>query len=116
MFLLNFYDYIFQKALDVTVRNDIHTLIVGDPGLGKSQLLRACTCVSPRGIYVCGTGSTTAGLTVFKYLTLFDLNQLYKSFHQFSQVSLSKDKDNSDDFALDAGALLCANKGIITLS
>jgi DNA helicase MCM8 len=65
LIFLSFHFYFVQKTLDVTVRNDIHTLIVGDPGLGKSQLLRACTCVSPRGIYVCGTGSTTAGLTVF---------------------------------------------------
>lgn len=30
-------------------RSDIHVLIVGDPGLGKSQMLHACSAVSPRG-------------------------------------------------------------------
>lgn len=37
---------------------------LGDPGLGKSQLLQAAAAVSPRGIYVCGNATTKAGLTV----------------------------------------------------
>lgn len=37
---------------------------LGDPGLGKSQLLQAASSVSPRGIYVCGNATTNAGLTV----------------------------------------------------
>ena len=49
---------------DVAVRCDTHVLVVGDPGLGKSQLLKACANVSPRGVYVCGNSTTTAGLTV----------------------------------------------------
>ncbi|GIL88343.1 hypothetical protein Vretifemale_16309, partial [Volvox reticuliferus] len=48
----------------VPVRGDIHVLIVGDPGLGKSQLLQAAASAAPRGIYVCGNTSTSAGLTV----------------------------------------------------
>lgn len=39
-------------------------IIAGDPGLGKSQLLQASASVAPRGIYVCGNTTTTAGLTV----------------------------------------------------
>jgi DNA helicase MCM8 len=31
-------------------RPDIHLLIVGDPGLGKSQMLHAATTIAPRGI------------------------------------------------------------------
>lgn len=38
--------------------------MVGDPGLGKSQLLQSAAAVSPRGIYVCGNATTNAGLTV----------------------------------------------------
>lgn len=49
---------------DVSVRSDPHILVVGDPGLGKSQLLQACSKVSNRGVYVCGNSSTSAGLTV----------------------------------------------------
>ncbi|KAG2441933.1 hypothetical protein HXX76_003538 [Chlamydomonas incerta] len=48
----------------VPVRGDIHVLVVGDPGLGKSQLLQAAAAAAPRGIYVCGNTSTSAGLTV----------------------------------------------------
>ncbi|EFJ39894.1 minichromosome maintenance protein 8 [Volvox carteri f. nagariensis] len=48
----------------VPVRGDIHVLVVGDPGLGKSQLLKAAAAAAPRGIYVCGNTSTSAGLTV----------------------------------------------------
>ena len=33
----------------LTRRPDIHVLVVGDPGLGKSQMLRACTAAAPRG-------------------------------------------------------------------
>ncbi|CAJ1894879.1 unnamed protein product [Sphenostylis stenocarpa] len=56
-----------KHAMDqnkVPVRGDIHVIIVGDPGLGKSQLLQAAAAVSPRGIYVCGNATTKAGLTV----------------------------------------------------
>lgn len=48
----------------VPVRGDIHVIVVGDPGLGQSQLLQAAAAVSPRGIYVCGNATTNAGLTV----------------------------------------------------
>lgn len=39
-------------------------LLVGDPGLGKSQLLQAVAAAAPRGLYLCGNTSTGAGLTV----------------------------------------------------
>jgi DNA helicase MCM8 len=53
-----------QTDSKVNVRSDIHVLIVGDPGLGKSQMLRAASSIAPRAVYVCGNTSTTAGLTV----------------------------------------------------
>lgn len=71
----------------IPIRSDPHILIVGDPGLGKSQLLHACISVAPRGVYVCGTSSTQTGLT----------------------VTLHKDKDG--ELMLDAGALVMAHQG-----
>lgn len=32
------------------LRSDSHILVVGDPGLGKSQMLKACAAVATRGI------------------------------------------------------------------
>lgn len=45
-------------------RTEVHVLIVGDPGVGKSQMLQSCSNVSPRGVFVCGNATTNAGLTV----------------------------------------------------
>ena len=45
-------------------RTETHVLVVGDPGVGKSQMLQSCSNVSPRGIFVCGNSSSNAGLTV----------------------------------------------------
>ena len=47
-----------------TPRSDSHMLIVGDPGMGKSQMLRAAAHIAPRGVYVCGNTTTSSGLTV----------------------------------------------------
>ncbi|XP_068424164.1 DNA helicase MCM8, partial [Clinocottus analis] len=81
-----------QKHMDknsVPVRGDPHLLMVGDPGLGKSQMLQAVCNLAPRGIYVCGNSTSTAGLT----------------------VSLSRDA-GTGDFALEAGALVLADQGL----
>jgi DNA helicase MCM8 len=48
----------------VRVRSDPHILLVGDPGLGKSQMLRAAAAAAPRAVYVCGNVVTSTGLTV----------------------------------------------------
>ncbi|KAM3606786.1 uncharacterized protein V6R79_023226 [Siganus canaliculatus] len=73
----------------VPVRGDIHILMVGDPGLGKSQMLQAVCNVAPRGIYVCGNSTSTTGLT----------------------VTLSRDA-GTGDYALEAGALVLADQGL----
>ncbi|KAM7526251.1 hypothetical protein LguiA_016153 [Lonicera macranthoides] len=73
----------------VPVRGDIHVIVVGDPGLGKSQLLQAAAAVSPRGIYVCGNATTNAGLT----------------------VAVVKDPMTSD-YAFEAGAMVLADRGL----
>ncbi|KAL0347221.1 UNVERIFIED_CONTAM: putative DNA helicase MCM8 [Sesamum calycinum] len=73
----------------VPVRGDIHIIVVGDPGLGKSQLLQAAASVAPRGIYVCGNATTNAGLT----------------------VAVVKDPLTSD-YAFEAGAMVLADRGV----
>ncbi|KAI3363452.1 hypothetical protein L3Q82_012068, partial [Scortum barcoo] len=81
-----------QKHTDknsVPVRGDPHIMMVGDPGLGKSQMLQAVCNVAPRGIYVCGNSTSTTGLT----------------------VNLSRDA-GTGDYALEAGALVLADQGL----
>jgi len=73
----------------VTTRGDIHILLVGDPGSGKSQLIRRIQSVAPKGKYVSGKGASGAGLT----------------------AAVVKDEFLSD-WALEAGALVLANKGV----
>lgn len=47
-----------------SIRSDPHILVVGDPGLGKSQMLLSTVKLAPRGVYVSGNMTSTAGLTV----------------------------------------------------
>ena len=71
------------------VRGDIHILLVGDPGVAKSQLLKYVAGVSPKARYVSGKGASGAGIT----------------------ASVVKDEFISG-WSLEAGALVLANKGI----
>ena len=48
---------------ETRLRGDIHILIVGDPGIGKSQMLKYVSKLAPRSIYTSGKGTTGAGLT-----------------------------------------------------
>ena len=46
------------------IRGDIHILLVGDPGVAKSQLVSYMSHLAPRGIYASGKSSSAAGLCV----------------------------------------------------
>ncbi len=45
------------------IRNDIHVLLIGDPGSAKTRLLQSITAIVPKGIYISGKSTTSAGLT-----------------------------------------------------
>ncbi|MBI2651102.1 minichromosome maintenance protein MCM [Candidatus Woesearchaeota archaeon] len=47
----------------VVSRGDTHILLVGDPGSGKSALLKRISAIAPKGRYVSGRGVSGAGLT-----------------------------------------------------
>ncbi len=80
-----------HKIRDDGVRNrgDIHILLVGDPGAGKSQLLKRAQVVAPKARYVSGKGASGAGLT----------------------ASVVKD-EFMGGWSLEAGALVLANNGV----
>ncbi|MFA5332376.1 MAG: minichromosome maintenance protein MCM [Methanoregula sp.] len=72
------------------LRGDIHVLLIGDPGIAKSQLLRYIVKCSPRAIYTSGQSSTSAGLT----------------------ATAVKDEFGEGRWTLEAGALVLADMGI----
>eukprot|EP01118_Nematostelium_gracile_P001084 TRINITY_DN1109_c0_g1_i1.p1 TRINITY_DN1109_c0_g1~~TRINITY_DN1109_c0_g1_i1.p1 ORF type:complete len:629 (+),score=144.99 TRINITY_DN1109_c0_g1_i1:341-2227(+) len=77
-----------NREKGMPTRGNPHILIVGDPGLGKSQMLTALNHIAPRGVYVCGSYSSTTGLT----------------------VTLLKEP-GSGDWSLEAGALVLGDHG-----
>ena len=75
---------------ETRVRGDIHVLLVGDPGVAKSQLLNYQVKLAPRGLYTGGKSSTSAGLT----------------------AAAVRDEFGEGRWTLEAGALVLADKGI----
>lgn len=73
-------------------RGDIHILFVGDPGTGKSEILKSAVDISPRGLYTSGKGSTAVGLT----------------------AAVIKDNETGQ-MNLEAGAIILANGGIAAI-
>jgi replicative DNA helicase Mcm len=48
----------------IKLRGESNILLIGDPGVGKSQILKFISKLAPRAIYTTGKGSTAAGLCV----------------------------------------------------
>ena len=71
------------------LRGKSNILMIGDPGTGKSQILKFVSGLATRGLYTSGKGTTAAGLT----------------------AAVVHDTDSSA-MTLEAGALVLADQGI----
>src|SRR5256885_3069954 len=75
------------------IRGDIHVLMVGDPGVGKSELLSYMSRLSPRGIYATGKAASAAGPT----------------------AAAVRDEFGEGRWTLEAGALVLADLGLAAI-
>ena len=71
------------------IRDDIHILLIGDPGIAKSRFLQSVSEIAPKSIYVSGKSVSGAGLT----------------------VAAEKDELGEGGWTLKAGALVLASGG-----
>lgn len=73
------------------IRGDINVFLVGDPGTAKSEMLKFCARIAPRGLYTSGRGSTAAGLTAAVV------------------------KDKTGIMMLEAGAVVLGDQGLVSI-
>jgi replicative DNA helicase Mcm len=73
-------------------RGDIHILLIGDPGVAKSQMLNFISNISPKGRYVVGKSTSGAGLT----------------------ATVVRD-EYLRGWSLEAGAMVLSNKGLVAI-
>ncbi len=73
-------------------RGDMHILLVGDPGVAKSVLLKFISQIAPKGRYVSGKSVTAAGMT----------------------ATVVKD-EFMKGWSLEAGAMVLAHKGLCAI-
>lgn len=73
-------------------RGDMHVLLVGDPGVAKSVMLKFISGIAPKGRYVSGKSTSGAGLT----------------------ATVVKD-EFLRGWALEAGAMVLSNKGLVCI-
>ncbi len=76
-----------------SLRGDIHVLLIGDPGIAKSQFLRYVTGISPRAVYTTGQTTSGAGLT----------------------ATAVKDEFGDGRWTVEAGALVMADMGMASV-
>jgi len=91
--VLQLFSGIRKKRADGTEsRGDIHILLVGDPGVAKSIILKFMSTLAPKGRYVVGKAATGAGIT----------------------ATVVRD-EFLRGWSLEAGAMVLSNKGIICI-
>ncbi len=73
-------------------RGDFHILLVGDPGVAKSVMLKFVSTIAPKGRYIVGRAASGAGIT----------------------ATVVKD-EFLRGWALEAGAMVLANKGVVCI-
>jgi replicative DNA helicase Mcm len=82
-----------KRKRSVDERKNIHILILGDPGVGKSKLLRYVSEIAPKSKYVVGVTSSSVGLT----------------------ASVRRDEIFKGGWVLEAGALVLASGGLVCI-
>ncbi|MFA5412827.1 MAG: minichromosome maintenance protein MCM [Candidatus Micrarchaeia archaeon] len=78
---------------DAPLRDDVHILLIGDPGIAKTRFLQSITMLAPKSIYVSGKSVSSAGLT----------------------ASAEKDELGDGGWTLKAGALVLASGGMCAI-
>ena len=73
-------------------RSDTHILIVSDPGLGKTQMMKSVVMRAPRARYVSATRASGVGLT-----------------------AMVKRDELTGDFSVEAGAVVLSNGSLVAL-
>lgn len=81
-----------SRSDSTKTRGDIHVLLVGDPGVAKSVMLKFISGIAPKGRYVSGKSSSGAGLT----------------------ATVVKD-EFMRGWALEAGAMVLSNHGLVCI-